>query len=273
MEDWEAAARRQRVQITARCGLDLSWHPRARHVRRVSSALRQPGGPVWRSAAADLIVFVDTTTSWLPTISRRPCASGATGRSRRLGLGRHRSGIRDAARPQVSKLVPNSPCGWRHRALVATCSMHGCHALGAGLCLRAEVAAAYCGHARTQRSNPEPAWPPGPGEREDVEMCYVACKMGWASRLPSLKITHLIRRAGYRQIIPRIFRHADSQLAARLQMARSPARRASIPRRLLSLLRRGAAAARNRAPHDSRAVAPRPRRERLVAASRECCDH
>jgi GT2 family glycosyltransferase len=65
---------------------------------------------------------------------------------------------------------------------------------GAGLCLRAKVAEAYCRHCDVSAIQIASRL----GRKvllsgEDVEICYVACDMGFGVGIfPSLKITHLI---------------------------------------------------------------------------------
>jgi len=132
------------------------------------------------------------------------------------------------------------------------------------------MAAAYCGPLRERSDpDPEPAWPPGPGERRGCRdvLCSPA-RWGWASA-SSRASDHASHpeEPGIGRLSPRHIEGTLTANGARLQMARSPARRALDSRRLLSSAKRCCCGAESSA-HAPREPSRRGRGATAVAASR-----
>jgi len=91
MEDWELLLVDTRPRSPLAAVWDLSWHPRARHVQEGELGIAAARRAGLRSAAADLIVFVDDDNVLAPDYLETGLAHQARqAGARRLGLGRHR---------------------------------------------------------------------------------------------------------------------------------------------------------------------------------------
>jgi glycosyltransferase involved in cell wall biosynthesis len=175
---------------------DISWHPNACHIREEQLGLAVARRRGMREASADLLIFVDDDnvltsnylsdavtikTDWphlgvwgsgaiIPEFERQP-TEYVTRLLPYLAL-------REISSPQWSNVFPcTAATPW-----------------GAGMCVRASVADAYCQFC--QSSSIQIADRGGKNilmSGGDVEICYVACKRGFGMGIfPQLKLTHLI---------------------------------------------------------------------------------
>jgi glycosyltransferase involved in cell wall biosynthesis len=180
---------------------DLSWHPHARHVREDQlglDAARQRG---MREFSTDLVVFVDDDNVLAPDylaqvikIKREWPFLGVWGSGRiapefESEPQKHHADflpilvVRDIRAPRWSNTFP------------AASLFTEVTPFGAGQCIRADVAKAYCEAA--YQSNIRITGRHGNVllAGEDVEVCFVACKLGRGMGIfPELQITHLIRK-------------------------------------------------------------------------------
>jgi glycosyltransferase involved in cell wall biosynthesis len=175
---------------------DISWHPNARHIREEDLGVSVARRRGMREAAADLLIFVDDDNvlernylsdavsignDW-PTLD--VWGSGATIPEFESQPSDYVSQIipylalRECSSPQWSNVFP---------CVAAT-------PWGAGMCLRKNVVRAYCEYSES--SSVQIASRRGKNVLmcgEDVEICYVACKLGAGMGIfPQLKLTHLI---------------------------------------------------------------------------------
>jgi len=177
---------------------DLSWHQSAKHITEeelgASAALRRGA----REASADLLVFVDDDNVLDPDylaeanrIKREWPILGVWGSGSTMGEFEQEPpehlqklipylAIRKTDNPRWGNLIP---------------AVEAATPWGAGLCVRANVAKAYCEsyeqstiHISGRRGHRDMLM-----SGEDVEICYVACKLGVGMGVfPELKLLHLI---------------------------------------------------------------------------------
>jgi glycosyltransferase involved in cell wall biosynthesis len=174
---------------------DLSWHPHARHLVEEELGLASARRRAMQEASTDLLVFIDDDNvlerdylAQVVRIEREWPLLGVWGSGAIIPEFELQPkecvkrlvpylALREVATPRWSNVLP---------CIEAT-------PWGAGLCVRASVAAAYrqlCEDSIIQIA----------GRRgnvllsgEDVEICYVACKIGFGIGIfPELKMTHLI---------------------------------------------------------------------------------
>jgi glycosyltransferase involved in cell wall biosynthesis len=173
---------------------DLTWHPRARHVREDElglAAARQRG---MREVSADVIVFVDDDNVLNPNYLAEAL---------RIGDQWPQLGVWGGSIVPEFEIEP--PAHLRrflsHLALrevdeprwsnVATCA--DAEPWGAGLCLRSSVASAYSRHYRESKITLSDRSGKDLISGGDTEVCYVACQIGFGMGLfPELRVTHLI---------------------------------------------------------------------------------
>ena len=236
--------------------LDISWHPHACHIAESEVGVAAAYRRGIKEASADLLVFVDDDNlldhSYLSealAISREWVRLGAFGSGaiipefecqpeKHLSKFIHFLSIRQNNRDLWSNVIPTSEATpW-----------------GAGLCVRTEVARAYCefrdrssvktlARKATNRVNGTgPGWRDGkrlPSEiYQDMEISYFACSLGFGmGNFIRLKLTHLIPKERVREEY--LLRMAEGQELAWALLSykwlgvipRSP----FSPRRLLSL--------------------------------------
>jgi glycosyltransferase involved in cell wall biosynthesis len=175
---------------------DLSWHPAARHVREEELGIAVARQRGIREASADLLLFVDDDNVLDPNYLVE--AIGIGGEWPQLGV------WGGSIVPEFEMEPPEHLKKFlSHLALrkidaprwsnVATCD----DALpwGAGMCLRAAVATAYCRHYQHSRIRCFSRRGKELLGGEDNEICYVACEIGFGMGVfPTLKVTHLIPR-------------------------------------------------------------------------------
>jgi glycosyltransferase involved in cell wall biosynthesis len=174
---------------------DISWHPHGRQIREDElglAAARQRG---MREATADLLVFVDDDNVLDPDYLSKVVEIG--GEWPRLGV--WGSG---ATSPEFEVNPPEYlkeflhvlalrdtrvPC-WSN---VFSCSEASPN--GAGFCVRASVAAAYCQFVRKSHIHISGRAGSSLLSGEDVEICWLACELGFGIGVfPGLKLLHLI---------------------------------------------------------------------------------
>jgi glycosyltransferase involved in cell wall biosynthesis len=175
---------------------DISWHPHSRHIVETELGVAVARRRGMREASADLIVFVDDDN----VLDRNYLSEAVQIRKAWPQLGAWGSGamvpefevrpredvaklvpylaVRDSTTPRWSNVLPCVPATpW-----------------GAGMCVRANVAAAYC--RLCERSDIQIASRRGKYvlmSGEDLEICYVACEQGGGVGVfPQLRLTHLI---------------------------------------------------------------------------------
>jgi glycosyltransferase involved in cell wall biosynthesis len=174
---------------------DLSWHPRARHIREDElglSAARQRG---MREASAGLLVFVDDDNVLDPDYLNEALEiarswpvlgawSGSTIAEFEVEPAPYLRGhlgylaLREIRLPRWSNVM--------------TCAE--AEPYGAGMCVRADVADAYCRqHASTAIRLLDRRSPRDMSSGSDTEIAYVACSLGLGMGVfPNLRLTHLI---------------------------------------------------------------------------------
>jgi GT2 family glycosyltransferase len=175
---------------------DISWHPNARHIREEELGVAIARRRGMREASADLLIFVDDDN----VLTRNYLFDAVTIKGEWPFLGVWGSGaiipeFETQPRRDVTELLP-------YLALRASSSpqwsnVFPCIAAtpwGAGMCVRATVADAYCQFC--QNSSIQIASRRGKKilmSGEDIEICYVACMLGCGMGIfPQLRLTHLI---------------------------------------------------------------------------------
>jgi hypothetical protein len=173
---------------------DISWHPNGRHLVENKLGLSFARQHAIRQASSDLILFLDDDNIADPNF----IAEAVKIKREWPLLGVWGSGaiIPEFEVPPIDRVKPLvSYLALREVASAEWANFPGTSATpwGAGLCVRSDVAAAYlqlCAEPSIQIT----------GRRggdllsgEDVEICYVSCKMGFGMGIfPKLRITHLI---------------------------------------------------------------------------------
>jgi glycosyltransferase involved in cell wall biosynthesis len=175
---------------------DIRWHPNARHIREEELGLAVARRRGMREAAADLLIFVDDDN----VLGQNYILDAVAVKREWPRLGVWGSGAlipefeskpRECVTPLLGYLAlrqMSSP----HWSNVFRCvpSMPW----GAGMCVRAGVATAYCEYS--QNSSIQIADRRGRDSLMsggDLEICRVACKIGLGmATFPELRITHLI---------------------------------------------------------------------------------
>jgi glycosyltransferase involved in cell wall biosynthesis len=174
---------------------DLSWHPNAKHISEPElgvSVARQRG---MREAISDLIVFVDDDN-----VLDKPYLTRALGIKKNwpaLGVWGSGSIIPEyelEPEANLKELIPSLAVRKTDKAYWSNIIPSWDAApWGAGMCVRAEVADAY---RRIYNDSPiQISSRRGNAllSGEDVEMAYVACKIGLGMGIfPELMLTHLI---------------------------------------------------------------------------------
>jgi glycosyltransferase involved in cell wall biosynthesis len=195
MEQWELLVIDNASQepLTS-ASWDLSWHPRARLIREEELGLAMARMRGMREAVAALFVFVDDDNVLDP---------GYLAEAFRIGREWPQLGVWGGSVIHEYEIQPSSNLYEFVGALglrdvksplwsnVMTCS--DALPIGAGLCVRAAVGAAYAEHfgkADVQLGGRRGA---SLLSGEDFDMCYYVCHLGLGMGLfPQLKVTHLI---------------------------------------------------------------------------------
>jgi glycosyltransferase involved in cell wall biosynthesis len=175
---------------------DLSWHYHARLIREDELGLAFARLRGMREASADLIVFVDDDNMLEPNylveairIGHEWPILGVWGAGSivpefeirppdYLNEFLHLLALREIKTARWSNLIPVGATPW-----------------GAGQCVRASVAGAYCRQFESSAIKITDRRGTGLQAGGDEEICYVACNSGFGVGIfPELKLTHLIPR-------------------------------------------------------------------------------
>jgi glycosyltransferase involved in cell wall biosynthesis len=195
LDKWELLIVDNASRLSLASSWDLSWHPTARHILESELGLTPARRRGIREASADLIIFVDDDNvldeNYLAEaikIGQEWPSLGVWGSGSIRGdfevelpesLREHRPWLplRDVTAPRWSNL---SCC-------------EDAMPMGAGLCVRKEVAIAYsqfCDHSSIQMTDRQGSSQFGKG---DIEISFVCCSHGLGTAVfPRLKLTHLI---------------------------------------------------------------------------------
>ncbi len=177
-------------------GLDLSWHPHARHILEEKLGLTWARERGVREAIGDLIVFVDDDNVLVQNYLSEAVRIGCEWP--RLGAWGSGSTIPEYEEPPDGGLTELLPYLTLREVPTARWSnMPDCAAAipyGAGLCVRAKIATIWLDFQRAAvrlsgRSGQDPL------SGEDIEISWVACNAGFGVGIfPELRLTHLIRK-------------------------------------------------------------------------------
>jgi len=176
---------------------DLSWHPHARHISESKLGLSAARQRAIREATSDLLVFVDDDN----VLDRTYLTEALSIKEKWPQLGTWGSGsiipeYEAEPQPEVQELIPYLAV--RKIEKGAWSNVRSCREAtpwGAGMCVRAAVAEAYCRINDESKIHISGRRGGGLASDEDVEMSYVACHLGLGMGVfPELKLTHLIRR-------------------------------------------------------------------------------
>jgi glycosyltransferase involved in cell wall biosynthesis len=199
LHKWELLIVDNASQVPLASSCDISWHPTARHIleRELGVAYARRRGI--HEASADLIIFVDDDNvldeNYLAEAIKIgqewPCLGA-------WGSGCIRGDFEVEPRESLRSWLPV-----REVTAPRWSNLAGVHLLGespeeaipwgAGLCVRKEVAIAYCQFC--DQSSLQIISHQGEGllGGEDTEMAFVCCRRGLGVGIfPELKITHLI---------------------------------------------------------------------------------
>ena len=194
-EKWELLLVDNASDISLSSLFNLSWHPRGRHIVEPTLGIAAARRRGMREAVADLILFVDDDNvldrnylSVAYAVKQDWPLLGTWGSgSIVLEFEQQPSKHLEVFFPYLAFRDVKRPC-WSN---VFPCI--GATPVGAGLCVRARVAKAYCDmydRSTIQLKSREGDSLLG---HEDFEISYVACRMGLGMGLfPTLKLTHLI---------------------------------------------------------------------------------
>jgi glycosyltransferase involved in cell wall biosynthesis len=174
---------------------DISWHPHARHIREERLGLCWARLRGMRESSADMLIFVDDDNILAPDylseairINREwpllgVWGSGAIVPEFEVEPAEH---LREFTGMLALRNIKTAL--WSN-----VLSENAATPWGAGQCLRAKVAEAYCAHFEKSAIKITDRVGTGVLGQGDVEICYVACSYGLGVGVfPQLKLTHLI---------------------------------------------------------------------------------
>jgi glycosyltransferase involved in cell wall biosynthesis len=199
LHKWELLVVDNGSQVPLASSYDISWHPTARHIleRELGVAYARRRGI--QEASADLIIFVDDDNVLDENYLAEAIKIGQEWPSLGAwGSGWIRGDFEVEPRESLRSWLPvrevTSP-RWSNIAGVHLLGESPEEAIpwGAGLCIRKEVAIAYCQFC--EQSSLQIVSHQGEGllGGEDTEMAFVCCSRGLGVGIfPGLKITHLI---------------------------------------------------------------------------------
>src|SRR5215831_2112649 len=210
LDKWELLIVDNASRVPLASTWDISWHPSSRHILENELGVAYARRRGFQEASADLIIFVDddnvldeTYIAEAIKIKQEWPSLGA------WGSGCIRGDFEVEPRESLRSWLPV-----REVTAPRWSNLAGFHLLGgspeeaipwgAGLCIRKEVAIAYC--QLCNQSSLQIISHQGEGllGGEDTEMCFVCCSRGLGVGVfPELKITHLIpqRRASEDYIV------------------------------------------------------------------------
>ena len=199
LQKWELLIVDNASQVPLSTNYDISWHPSARYILERELGLAYARRRGFQEASAELIVFVDDDNvldkNYLSEAIKigqewpflgvwgSGCIEGEFELEPRESL-RSWLPVREVATPRWSNLAGIHLLGESPEEAIPW---------GAGLCVRKEVAIAYCkffDHSSLQIISHQ-----GEGllGGDDTEMCCVCCSLGLGTGVfPELKVIHLI---------------------------------------------------------------------------------
>jgi hypothetical protein len=197
LQDWELILVDNASANPLAGSWDLSWHPNAKHVSEDELGLSMARQRGIREASSDLLVFIDDDNVLDKTYLTR--AVGIKKEWPSLGAWGSGSIIPEyELRPEayVEELLP---ClALRETARACWSNVYPCLEAtpwGAGMCVRAKVADAYCRVYKASKILITDRRGNTLSSSGDAEMAYVACDLGFGmGNFPDLKLTHLIPR-------------------------------------------------------------------------------
>ena len=170
---------------------DISWHPHSRHILEEELGLASARRRGIRESTGDVLVFVDDDNILEPDylsetlrIAREwpilgVWGSGATVPEYEVAPAEHLEQF-------ISRQSPNA--FWSNVPFCAEATPWG-----AGLCVRREVATAYCRFCEQSAIQITGRRGKSLSGGEDTEICIVSCDVGYGVGIfPQLKLTHLI---------------------------------------------------------------------------------
>lgn len=201
-ESWELLLVDNASRDPLATSIDLDWHPNGRHILETELGLAPARRRGMREASGDVYVFVDDDNVLDPNylseairIKQNWPLLGAWGSGTTVGE------FETTPPARLEKYLPSL-------ALRRTTAIHWTNVFpcipatpwGAGLCVRAAVAHAYREHCDQSVIQVTGRHGNTLLSGEDVEICYVACKVGFGTgTFPTLKVIHLIPKERLRE--------------------------------------------------------------------------
>jgi hypothetical protein len=195
LEKWELLIVDNASRTPVASSWDISWHPVARNILESELGLTPARRRGIQEASADLIVFVDDDNVLDETYLAEAIQIGQEWPSLGVwGSGSINADFEvkppDSLKKYLSSLALRDVASPRW-ANFASCS--DAIPLGAGLCVRKEIAQAYCkfcDHSSIEITDRQGTFLLGGG---DKEISFVCCSRGFGiGTFPVLKLTHLI---------------------------------------------------------------------------------
>jgi glycosyltransferase involved in cell wall biosynthesis len=194
-ENWELLLVDNASRAPLASAVDISWHPHGRHILENELGLAPARRRGMREATSDVFVFVDDDNvldlDYLSETLRIKQSWPS------LGVWGSGTTVGDFEMPPPPYLEKYLPC----LALRNTKAIHWTNVFpclpatpwGAGLCVRASVAQAYCEHCDQSEIQVTDRRGNNLLSGGDVEISFVACKIGFGmGTFPQLKLVHII---------------------------------------------------------------------------------
>jgi glycosyltransferase involved in cell wall biosynthesis len=198
LHEWELLIVDNASQVPIASSWDISWHPTARHILESELGLSCARRRGIQEASADLIVFVDDDN----VLDEQYLSEAVRIKKEWPLLGVWGSGSisadfevkpPDNLKEYLSSLALRDVASPRWTNFISSSSFSDAIPWGAGLCIRKEIAQAYCKFFERSRIQL-----PGPrgnalSRSEDKEISLVCCRNGLGVGIfPELKLQHLI---------------------------------------------------------------------------------
>jgi glycosyltransferase involved in cell wall biosynthesis len=174
---------------------DISWHSHAKHVAEAELGLASARRCGIKASTGDLLIFVDDdnvlASDYLAEALRIAKGCWFLGA---WGSGSIAPEFEVEPASHLGPLIPGLALRNIERAVWAnTISCDQATPVGAGLCVKREVASAYIEYCATSSIHISDRKGSALGGHGDFEICYMACQNGLGMGLfPELKIVHLI---------------------------------------------------------------------------------
>jgi glycosyltransferase involved in cell wall biosynthesis len=194
-DKWELLIIDNASQVPLVSSWDISWHPMARHISERELGLTPARRRGIQEASADLIVFVDDDNVLDETYLAEAIKIGQEWRSLGVWGSGSIAGDFEVKPPDylenyLSSLALRDVSGPRW-ANLASCL--DAMPWGAGLCVRREIAQAYCEHCERCRIQITDRRGNSLSSSGDKEISFVCCSNGLGIGIfPKLKVKHLI---------------------------------------------------------------------------------